>query len=71
MHSAPHTLLQGLLPTDHEDPAGYISIEDFKHAMSNLGDTLPSREVDEMLQVGGVTNGWLDYRTWVQNMLAS
>lgn len=39
--------------------------------MTKLGDGLPQREVDEMLQVGGVTNGWLDYRTWVQNMLAS
>lgn len=68
------TRLERLPLKRHADPlalAGYISVDDFKHAMRNLGDGLPQREVDEMLQVGGVTNGWLDYRSWVKNMLAS
>ena len=30
------------------------------------GDTLPNSEVDRMLQVAGVQDGWVDYRTWVK-----
>ena len=48
-----------------------VSVDDFRHAMTNLGDGLPNSEVDQMLQVGGVSGNRVDYRRWVQAMIAS
>ncbi|XP_069114918.1 calmodulin-like isoform X2 [Argopecten irradians] len=67
---SPEEIFEAFRVFDRED-RGYITVDELRHIMTNLGDKLPDEEVDEMIQLADIDgDGTVEYEEFVK-MLAN